>query len=89
MSPCGNEYKRPSEVGMGIDWMTDRAARGEAIPPTFTQWLGRRSDLRGSYGTYGAQHEPSHQPVHHANVSNDEKRTEYNNDHGNVVNHAA
>jgi DNA (cytosine-5)-methyltransferase 1 len=42
VSPSGNEYKRPSEVGLGIGWMRNRAARGEAIPPAFTRWIGRQ-----------------------------------------------
>ena len=42
VSPCGNEYKRPSELGLGIDWTTDRAARGEAISPAMARWIGEQ-----------------------------------------------
>ena len=42
VSPSGNEYKKASEVGLGIGWMWDRAARGEAIPPAFTRWIGEQ-----------------------------------------------
>lgn len=41
-SPCGNEYAPASIVGLGIDWMDDRAARGEAVAPAMTRWLGEQ-----------------------------------------------
>ena len=41
-SPSGNEFKGPSERSFGIDWMHERADRGEAIPPAMAEWIARQ-----------------------------------------------
>jgi len=42
VSVSGHERKEPVREAMGIDWMRDRDDVAEAIPPYFTEYLGRQ-----------------------------------------------
>jgi DNA (cytosine-5)-methyltransferase 1 len=42
VSVAGHERRGPVNAAMGIDWITDREDTAEAIPPAFTEWIGRQ-----------------------------------------------
>jgi DNA (cytosine-5)-methyltransferase 1 len=40
---AGHNFNRQeAEAAMGIDWMTSRAQLAQAIPPAYTQFIGRQ-----------------------------------------------
>jgi DNA (cytosine-5)-methyltransferase 1 len=42
VSVSGHERRGPVNAAMGIDWMRNREDVAEAIPPYFTEWIGRQ-----------------------------------------------
>ena len=42
VSVSGHERRGPVNAAMGISWMRDREDVAEAIPPAFTEWIGRQ-----------------------------------------------
>ena len=42
VSVSGHERRGPVNAAMGIDWCTRRDDVAEAVPPAFTEWIGRQ-----------------------------------------------